>query len=66
VDGNEGIVGLLMDAGADPDFVDKDGETALSIARRNGHKSVIQILSRSVSGESPRRSIIKALITALS
>jgi ankyrin repeat protein len=45
--GNEAIVSLLMAAGADPRFVDENGETAASIARKRGHERVVQILGRS-------------------
>jgi Ankyrin repeats (3 copies) len=45
--GMENIVALLIDAGADLSFVDENGDTAASIARREGHMRVVRILERS-------------------
>jgi len=38
------VVRLLLAAGADVDLVDKDGDTALSFARQNGHTEVVALL----------------------
>ena len=37
---------LAADAGADPRFVDKDGNTAVIMARQNGYKRVVKILEQ--------------------
>jgi ankyrin repeat protein len=50
-EGDEAIVSLLMVAGADPGFVDENGDTAASIARKHGHERVLQILERSSGDE---------------
>lgn len=42
--GNEKMVKLLLGAGADPKIQDKNGYTAISIARRRGHSKVLQLL----------------------
>ncbi|KAF2181721.1 ankyrin repeat-containing protein, partial [Zopfia rhizophila CBS 207.26] len=44
--GNERIVSILMRAGADPDLVDENGDTAVSVARKNGHERMARILER--------------------
>ncbi|KAF3074393.1 hypothetical protein CFAM422_003627 [Trichoderma lentiforme] len=44
--GYKGIVAILMDAGADPHLVNKDGLTAVAIAREEGHSEVVKILER--------------------
>jgi ankyrin repeat protein len=38
------VVRLLLAAGADRDLEDKDGDTALSFARQNGHAEVVALL----------------------
>lgn len=38
------VVRVLLAAGANPDLVDKDGDTALSFARQNGHNEVVALL----------------------
>lgn len=38
------VVQVLLDAGADPDLTDKDGDTALKFARQNGHAEVVALL----------------------
>jgi ankyrin repeat protein len=38
------IVRLLLAAGADADIKDKDGDTALTFARKNGHDEVVELL----------------------
>ncbi|KAK2764808.1 hypothetical protein CKAH01_15747 [Colletotrichum kahawae] len=45
--GYEDVVSLLISAGAKPDFVDFDGETAISMARRNGHERIVSLLLNS-------------------
>ncbi|KAF6806913.1 ankyrin domain protein [Colletotrichum plurivorum] len=42
--GDEPIVATLMDAGADPTFMDCDGNTAIMIARKNGHEKIAKML----------------------
>ncbi|KAH6970504.1 hypothetical protein BKA56DRAFT_678495 [Ilyonectria sp. MPI-CAGE-AT-0026] len=46
-DGNERVVVILKDAGADANLVDENGDTAVTVARRNGHERVAKILERS-------------------
>lgn len=43
-DGEEHLVLVLLDYGADSTLKDKDGETALDFARNNGHEEVVQLL----------------------
>jgi ankyrin repeat protein len=38
------VVRLLLADGADPSLVDKDGDTAASFARQNGHMEVLELL----------------------
>ncbi len=38
------VVRLLLANGADPSLVDKDGDTAASFARQNGHMEVLELL----------------------
>ncbi|ORY58533.1 uncharacterized protein BCR38DRAFT_489446 [Pseudomassariella vexata] len=45
--GNEDIVKILVGAGADPNVEDIDGETPISMARKNGHITVVEILEKS-------------------
>ncbi len=40
------IVGILLDAGADPDIADGDGLTAVEHARANSHDELVEILER--------------------
>ncbi|KAF6782651.1 hypothetical protein CSOJ01_15980 [Colletotrichum sojae] len=42
--GNEPVVAALMDAGADPTFVDCNGNTAIYMARKNGHERIAEML----------------------
>jgi ankyrin repeat protein len=46
-EGYERVVAILMEAGADPDLVDENGDTALTVARRNGYEGIAKILERS-------------------
>ncbi|KAK1837982.1 ankyrin repeat protein, partial [Colletotrichum chrysophilum] len=46
-EGYENVVSLLLFAGAKPDLVDCGGETAISMARRNGHERVVSLLLNS-------------------
>lgn len=48
--GYEAIVKLLIAAGAKVDFVDEDGHTPASIARKHGHGRIADMLER-VSSE---------------
>lgn len=43
-EGNVDVVHLLLAAGADANVEDKDGDTALSFARQNGHAEVVALL----------------------
>lgn len=43
-EGLAGNVRLLLTHGADPSLVDKDGDTAASFARQNGHAEVVELL----------------------
>ncbi|KAI0886271.1 uncharacterized protein GGS22DRAFT_187509 [Annulohypoxylon maeteangense] len=47
--GYENIVTILMEAGADPHLMDKDGDTAITMARKFGHKDIVKILKRPVA-----------------
>jgi ankyrin repeat protein len=43
-EGQAEVVEILLDAGADRDLKDQDGDTALSFARENGHSHVVALL----------------------
>ncbi|KAH9235752.1 hypothetical protein K456DRAFT_1804055, partial [Colletotrichum gloeosporioides 23] len=43
-EGHENVVSLLIFAGAKPDLIDCDGETAISMAIKNGHERVVSLL----------------------
>jgi ankyrin repeat protein len=43
-EGHVEIVEILLAAGADRDLKDKDGDTALSFAKQNGHDKVVALL----------------------
>ncbi|KAH7124485.1 ankyrin repeat-containing protein [Dactylonectria macrodidyma] len=45
--GNERIAAILMEAGADSDLVDENGDTAVTVARKNGRRSIVKVLERS-------------------
>ncbi|KAK4235549.1 ankyrin repeat-containing domain protein, partial [Achaetomium macrosporum] len=45
--GNERVVAILLEAGADPDLMDENGDTAVTIARRNGHERIAKMLEQS-------------------
>ena len=45
--GNERVVAVLIEAGADPDLVDENGATPVNVARKNGHGRVVKILEQS-------------------
>ncbi|KAF4455375.1 Vegetative incompatibility protein HET-E-1 [Fusarium austroafricanum] len=45
--GNERILAFLMQAGADASIVDENGDTAVTVARRNGHERVAKVLELS-------------------
>ncbi|KAF6782272.1 hypothetical protein CSOJ01_16013 [Colletotrichum sojae] len=42
--GYEPIVATLMEAGADPTIMDCDGNTAIMMARKNGHEKIAKML----------------------
>ncbi|KAL5085380.1 hypothetical protein Trisim1_010606 [Trichoderma cf. simile WF8] len=44
--GYEWIVTILMEAGADPYLVNKDGHTALTIAKKHGNTGIVEMLER--------------------
>ena len=44
--GYETTVTLLLNAGADPNYVDVEGQTAISMARRHGHSRIVHLLER--------------------
>jgi ankyrin repeat protein len=44
--GYERVVAILMEAGADPSFVDGAGDTAVTAARQHGHERIVQILEK--------------------
>jgi ankyrin repeat protein len=46
-EGQVDVVRLLLDRGADRSLEDKDGDTALSFARQNGHSEVVAMLESS-------------------
>jgi hypothetical protein len=48
--GNERVVAILMEAGADPDLMDENGDTALTVARKYGHQRIAKLLERSGGG----------------
>ena len=43
-EGQTEVVRLLLEHGADPGLKDKDGDTAASFARENGHTAVVELL----------------------
>lgn len=45
-EGNTRVISLLLDHGADPDLKDKDGDTAESFARQNGHNDAAELLKK--------------------
>ncbi|KAK4220683.1 ankyrin repeat-containing domain protein [Podospora fimiseda] len=49
--GLDTIVAMLIDAGASVDFLDEEGQTAISTARKNGHSRIVDLLSRLESKE---------------
>ena len=44
--GFDRIVAMLIDAGARTDFIDKEGQTAISMARKHGHCRIVNLLGR--------------------
>jgi len=45
--GDERVVFILMEAGADPNLVDQNGDRAVTVARKKGRKRTVKILERS-------------------
>jgi len=45
------VVRILLTAGADPDIKDKDGDTALTFAKQNGHSEVAALLENPPGSE---------------
>jgi len=45
-EGLAGVVRILLDAGANRDIKDQDGDTALTFARQNGHDEVVELLEK--------------------
>ncbi|KAK7398584.1 hypothetical protein QQX98_012040 [Neonectria punicea] len=45
-EGYERVVAVLMEAGADPGVVDENGDTAVTVAGRNGHQKTAKMLER--------------------
>ena len=48
--GYEQVVALMIEAGADLGPVDENGDTAVIVARRNGHGRVVKMLEWSRTG----------------
>ncbi|KAK4205473.1 ankyrin repeat-containing domain protein [Triangularia verruculosa] len=42
--GYERVVAILIGTGADPNLADENGETAITVARKNGHGEVVKLL----------------------
>lgn len=57
VQGFDRIVAMLIDAGARADFVDEEGQTAISMARKHGHRRIVHLLGRLESREEDYRSV---------
>jgi len=51
IDGDAAIVRALLAKGAKTDLKDKDGDTALSLAKKNGLEYISQLLEKSGSGK---------------
>jgi ankyrin repeat protein len=47
--GYKRVVAILIEAGADPDLVDKNGDTAVTIARKNGQRGIAKVLEKASS-----------------
>ncbi|WQF77080.1 Putative NACHT nucleoside triphosphatase, P-loop containing nucleoside triphosphate hydrolase [Colletotrichum destructivum] len=52
--GNERIVTVLLSAGAKTDFIDAEGQTAVSMARQNGHGNIVRLLLSSEAAKQPK------------
>ncbi|KAK4178043.1 hypothetical protein QBC36DRAFT_112384 [Triangularia setosa] len=55
--GFDRIVAMLIDAGARGDFVDQEGQTAISMARKHGHCRIVDLLGPLESKEEDYRSV---------
>ncbi|KAM3551437.1 hypothetical protein MY1884_007721 [Beauveria asiatica] len=44
--GYEKVVAILLEAKADPGLVDENGDTAVTVARKNGHESIAKALEK--------------------
>ena len=53
-EGQLDVVRLLLAYGADPGLEDKDGDTAASFARQNGHSAVVDLLENPPAESSAR------------
>lgn len=49
---------MLSSAGAKTDFLDTEGQTAVSTARQNGHKNLVRILLDSEAAQQPEAACI--------
>jgi ankyrin repeat protein len=49
--GDKEAVDILIRAGAKSHYVDKDGDTALLLARQNGHEHIVKVLHDAQSAE---------------
>ncbi|GKT83829.1 HET domain protein [Colletotrichum tofieldiae] len=56
--GDEDIVKILVSAGAKTYFEDIEGQTAVSIARKNGHENIVRILLDSEAAQQPETALI--------
>ncbi|KAK2021447.1 ankyrin [Colletotrichum zoysiae] len=59
--GNEDIVNIVVSAGAKTYFKDIDGQTAVSIARQNGHDSAFRILLNSEAAQQECRDALMGI-----
>ncbi|MCC6003743.1 MAG: ankyrin repeat domain-containing protein [Thermofilum sp.] len=50
INGHADVVKLLLENGADPSIKDKNGKTALDVAREGGHADVAEIIETFISG----------------
>lgn len=60
------VVQVLLDSGADMNLVNGQGETALKVTRKNGHRAVVQVLADRDALEDVRRNAFGKVTNALS